>query len=142
MADESHFYFTMRRLNLGAGNWSSLNDLVDEIQMNGIRAEHRLAKRTNLAGTAINREGLYPNSAVEFDKFAQKLAVEFGVPVEDITINESAETYGIKATYVYLAQDRFTIQLHGWLADDIPGTLQDSRDDARLMISSEIAAWE
>ncbi len=142
MTEESHFYFTIRQLNLGAGNWDALNVLVDGIQMNGIRAEHRLAKRTNLAGTAINREGLYPNSAVSFDKFAQKLAMEFDVDVSEITINESLEAYGIEATYVYAGQDRFTIQLHGCDADDNLGTWQKSGDDARAMITSQIAQWE
>jgi hypothetical protein len=137
-----HGYFTVRQLNLGASNWDDLIALIDEIQTNGRRAEYQLTKRGNLAGTAYNYEARYNDGAVSFDKFADKLAEAFQVDINDITINESLELYGIEATYVYTGQDRFTIQLHGCLADDLLGTWQESNNDAKAMIISQIEQWE
>ncbi|MHC4648780.1 MAG: hypothetical protein ACYTBJ_25260 [Planctomycetota bacterium] len=142
MSEAKHFYYTIRRMVLGIGNWNNLVEFTDEIQVNGDRAEHQLTKRVNLSGDAVNYEGRFPDGAVSFPKFAQKMATEFDVDVNDIGIVENMESYGIIAVYTYAGDDRLSIQIHGWESDDNPGTLQQSRVDAKAMIISQIEQWE
>lgn len=141
-----HGYFTIRRLTVGDANWQALIALVDQIQTNGDRAEYQLEDRTNLAGDAVNYEGRYNDGAVEFDKFAQKLATAFDVDVGDISINETQAIYSdqptVKATYVYGGQDRFSVELMGCAADDDLCSWQQSGNETRAMMASQAVEWE
>ena len=154
---EFHGYFTVSRItaNLGEANWITLIELVRQIQCNGGRTEYELQERGNADlfeqvidednsiwwSNQYNFEARYQENAVSFDKFAQKLATAFDVPIETISYATALDEWGnIEATY-RKAEDRFSLTLMGCTDDINLCDWETSAQATRDYFAANGAAW-
>lgn len=138
-----HGYFILKRETLGDQNWVDLNVLVDVIQTNGQRASYQLIKVTTLDGNMALYEGRYADGAVDFDKFAQKLASAFGVDIANIDIAVGQDAWGnVRATYSYNSTPRFSITLLGCPSENNLCDWWTGAVEACVYKARNIAAWE
>jgi len=140
-----HGYFIIKRVvaNLGASNWAALIALIDTIQTQGDRADEHLVSRFSLDGNMVIYEGHYRDSAISFDKFANKLADAFpNVTIDEISYNTAMDGDTVYATYIYNAKNRFHLGLFGCTSENDLCTKEESAQAARDYIASDLAAWE
>jgi hypothetical protein len=80
--------------------------------------------------------GNFPESAISFDKFADKLGTLPNVDRENISWSTSMEGVNVIATYKYGGNNRFRLALLGCTSDDNLGTRKETHD-AVLALAAE-----
>lgn len=135
-------YFSAERLNIGAGNWTQLQALFEDMgTLDSKFPAWNNHKRTRLDGDAVIYESQFEPGEVSGLKFRQLLSEEFGVPIEDIDQQISQDDYaGIGTTvwaYSYDAIDRFIVRRFGR-----GGPWPESRAECLGYLSANTSEWE
>jgi hypothetical protein len=141
MAD-IHTYIVVERATIGSGNWVALRALFEAMGTHDSAfPAHNNHKRTRLDGEAVIYESAFDPAEVSLAAFKELLADEFGVDVEDIEHNTSAEDYAGYGTtvweFLYNAVVRFTVRRFGG-----GGTWAESRAEVLGYLALNGEAWE
>jgi hypothetical protein len=141
-----HGYFVVERLNIGAGNWASLQALFEAMGTHDSPFpcfnNHR---RARLDGDAVIYESKFDTEEVSIPAFKQLLADEFSVPVEDVLHTIGAEDYAGYGTTVWTfyydeivpGEDRFKVERFGG-----GGSWQESRAEGAGYLILYADQWE
>lgn len=146
MADWWQGYFTVERLNIGAGNWSTLQGMFEGMGEHGSPFPcYNNHKRTRLDGDAVVYESRFDADEVSVAQFKELLAETFSVPVGDILHTTEQLDYAghgtTRWTFYYdeitPGEDRFLVERFGQ-----GGTWQESGDECRGYLALYASEWE